>query len=262
MNVFRTFESYKKQFRQFLRIASGGGKVFYYDGDPVLGEVVDRSHWSLLKIPYIEHPYQVDAGRFVLKTKYGSVPLRLIGRHNMQNIHGAMLICRDLGVEDHDFYDSIQTFKGVEINQQQLANGNNRAVYLDFAHAPSKVKATVNAFRETYRNQKLIACLELHTYSSLNMEYIPQYRGTLDEADRAIVYYNPAVVKKKRLPPLSPDMIKVQFGKKDLEVYNDREELEGALKCLDNSTCVLLFMTSGNFSGMDLRELAKEWVSE
>ena len=262
MNVFRTFENYKKQFRKFLKIATGGGKVFYYDGDPVLGDVVDKSHWSLLKIPYSEHPHSIESGRFVLKTKYGSVPLTLIGRHNMQNIQGALLICRDLGVEDHDFYDSIQTFKGAARRQQLLANGNNKAVYLDFAHAPSKVKATVNAFKETYRDQKLVTCLELHTCSSLNMEYIPQYKGTLDEADQAMVYYDPAVVKRKRLPALSPEEIKKQFGKKDLVVYTDSGQLESDLKSLSENTCVLLIMTSGNFSGIDLNNLARELVSK
>jgi len=262
MNVFPTFEKYKKQFRKFLEIVTGGGKVFYYDGDPVLAEVIDTSHWSLLKIPYHEHPYRIDSGRFVLKTRYGDVPLALFGRHNMQNIQGALLISRDLGVEDHQFYDSIQSFKGAERRQQLLANGNNRAVYLDFAHAPSKVKATVSAFKEMYKNQQLVACLELHTYSSLNMEYIPQYTGTLDEADHALVYYNPAVVKHKRLPPLSPEEVKKQFGKKDLVVYNDATQLENDLKALGKDTCVLLIMTSGNFSGIDLKQLAREVVGD
>jgi UDP-N-acetylmuramate: L-alanyl-gamma-D-glutamyl-meso-diaminopimelate ligase len=260
MNVFRTFECYKKQFSKFLRMATGGGKVFYYDGDPVLGEVVDSSHWSLLKIPYGEHPYAVESERFVLKTRYGSVPLNLIGRHNMQNIMGALLICRDLGIEDHQFYSAIQTFRGAERRQQLLANGNNRAVYLDYAHAPSSVKATVSAFRETYPDQKLVTCLELHTYCSLNMEYMPLYNGALEEADRAMVYFNPSVVRHKRLPALSPGEVKKQFGSKDLTVYNDSAQLEHDLKNLDEHTCVLLFMTSGSFSGIDLHSLAREVV--
>lgn len=260
MNVFRTFENYKKQFRKFLRIATGGGKVFYYDGDQVLGEVVDRSHWSLLKIPYGEHPFSVEDSRFVLQTKYGSVPLNLIGRHNMQNIMGALLICRDLGIEDHHFYDAIQTFKGAEKRQQLLANANSRAVYLDYAHAPSSVQATINAFRETYGEKQLVTCLELHTYSSLNMEYLPLYKGSLKDADKAMVYYNPSVVKHKRLPRLSPDEVKKQFGKEDLVVYNDTSQLEHDLKSLGTNTCVLLLMTSGNFSGIDLSTLAREVV--
>jgi len=260
MNVFRTFEAYEKQFQKFLRIATGGGKVFYYDGDPVLGKVVDKSHWSLLKIPYGEHPHRIESGRFILDTKYGSVPLTLLGRHNMQNIQGALLICRDLGIEDHQFYDSIQNFKGAERRQQLLANGNTRAVYLDFAHAPDAVKATINAFREAYRDQKLVACLELHTFSSLNIEFMPQYKGALDEADQALVYFNPAVVKQKKLPSLSIEEVEKQFDKEGLIVYNDSQALENHLRSLDEKTFILLIMTSGNFSGIDLKNLANEVV--
>jgi UDP-N-acetylmuramate: L-alanyl-gamma-D-glutamyl-meso-diaminopimelate ligase len=262
MNVFPTFESYKKQFHKFLRIATGGGKVFFYDGDPVLGEVVDRSHWSLLKIPYGEHPFRVEDERFVLKTKYGSVPLNVIGRHNMQNIMGAMMICRDLGVEDHRFYSAIQNFKGIDKRQQLLANGGSRSVFLDYAQAPPAIEATVSAFRETYRDQKLVTCLELHSYSSLNMEYMPLYNGSLKEADRAMVYYNPSVVKQKRLPEPSPQEIRRHFGKEELEVYNDSAQLEHDLKNLEENTCILLLMTSGTFSGMDLHELANEVVRD
>ncbi|MEN8227560.1 MAG: Mur ligase family protein [Bacteroidota bacterium] len=260
MNVFRTFETYKKQFGKFLRIATGGGKVFYYDGDPILGDVIDKSHWSLLKIPYCEHPFRIESGRFLLDTKYGNVPLALFGRHNMQNIQGALLLCRELGVEDHQFYDSIQTFKGVERRQELLANENSRSVYLDFAQAPTTVKATINAFKETYKNQKLVTCLELHTYSSLNMEYLPQYKGVLEEADQAMVYFNPAVVKRKKLPALSPDEVQKQFDKEDLIVCNNSHEVVNHLKSLDENTFVLLIMTSGNFSGIDLKNLAKELV--
>ncbi len=260
MNVFKTFEIYKKQFRKFLRIATGGGKVFYYDGDPALGDVVDKSHWSLLKIPYHEHPHKIESGRFLLETKYGSVPLALFGQHNMQNIQGALLLCRDLGIEDHHFYDSIQTFKGAERRQQLLANDNSRAVYLDFAHAPTTVRATINAFKETYKDHKLVTCLELHTYSSLNMEYLPQYKGALDQSDQALVYFNPEVVKRKRLPALSPEEVQKQFDKDGLQVYDDSNELIDQLRSLDDNTFVLLIMTSGNFSGVDLNNLANDMV--
>ncbi len=261
MNVFKTFESYKKQFRKFLRIATGGGKVFYFDGDPVLGEVVDKSHWSLMKIPYGEHPHTVEDNRFVLDTKHGAVPLSLIGRHNMQNIMGAQLICHDLGIKDHQFYNAIQSFKGIERRQELLANGNSRAVYLDYAQSPSSVEATINALRETYSGQKLITCLELNSYSCLNMEYLPLFKGTLKESDQAIVYYNPSVVKNKRLPDLSPEKVKKQFDKENLVVYNDPALLEQDLKQLGDNTFVLLLMTSGNFSGIDLNELASQVVN-
>lgn len=262
MNVFKTFESYKKQFRKFLRIATGGGKVFYFDGDPVLGDVVEKSHWSLMKIPYGEHPHIVEEKKFALESKYGVVPLNIIGRHNMQNIMGAKHICRDLGVDDQDFYRAIQSFQGPEKRQQLLANGNARAVYIDYAHAPSSVEATVNAFKETYPEHKLVICLELHTYSSLNMEYLPLYKGTLEQADQAFVYYNPAVVKSKRLPELSPDTVKEQFNKENLVVYADSNKLEEALLNLEDNSAVLLLMTPGNFSGIDLFHLAQEVVNQ
>lgn len=256
MSIFRTFKSYKKQFQIFLRIATGGGKVFYFDGDPVLGEVVDKSHWSLLKIPYKEHPYTVDDKRFFLSTKYGAIPLYLIGAHNMQNIMGALLICRELGIEDHLFYDAIQSFTGVERRQQLLAKTESRTVFLDYAHTPSSVEATINAFKQTYSEHRLVACLELHTYSSLNQEYLPLYEGSLKDADQAMVYYNPCVVKNKRLPALTPAEVKKHFAKEELEVYDDASQLTCDLKSLDDNTFVLLLMTTGNFSGLDLNMLA------
>ena len=260
MNVFRTFEAYKKQFQKFLRIATGGGKVFYYDGDPVLGEVVDKSHWSLMKVPYSEHPHTIEDGRFILKTRYGSIPLALIGGHNMQNLMGAMMICRDLGVEDHQFYTSIENFKGAERRQQLLASDNNRSVFLDYAHAPATVKATIKAFRDTYHDQKLVICLELHTYCNLNMEYLPLYKDALNESDQAYIYFNPSVVKRKKLPALSPEEVRKQFKKEELIVHNDSNQLVTDLKSLDDDAYVLLIMTSGSFSGIDLHNLAKELV--
>lgn len=262
MNIYPTFETYKKQFQKFLRIATGGGKVFYFDGDPVLGEVVDKSHWSLLKIPYKEHPHKVECGRYILETKYGSIPLALIGAHNMQNLTGAKLLCQELGVEEYQFYQSIQNFKGIERRQQLLAQGNNKAVYLDYAHAPSTIKATIQAFRDTYTDQKLVTCLELHTFCNLNMEYLPQFRDSLKGSDQAFVYFNPAAVKRKRLPELAPEEVKKQFHNEELIVHNNSELLVADLKSIDADSFVLLIMTSGNFSGIDLKELAEEIVSE
>ena len=225
MNVFPTYNTYKKQFQKFLKIATGGGKVFYYDRDPVLGEVVDKSHWSLLKIPYNVHPYTVECGRFILETKYGSIPLAVIGEHNMQNLMGAMLLCKELGIEDYQFYSSIQNFKGADRRQQLLAEGNDRAVYLDFAHAPANIKATISAFRETYPDKKLVTCLELHTYCNLNMEFLPQFRDVLTESDQAFVYFNPEVVKRKKLPPSPPKKYGNNFIKKSLSFTTTQASL-------------------------------------
>ena len=262
MDAYRTFENYKKQFRKFLRIATGGGKVFYFEGDPVLGDVVDKSHWSLLKIPYAEHPHRIEGSQFILKTKSGDVPLNIIGRHNMQNISGALWLCRDLGVDDSNFYGAMKSFMGPEKRQQLLANGNLRSVYLDYAHAPSSVQATIAAFRETYPGHNLVTCLELHTYSSLNKEYLPLYKDSLEEADKALVYYNPKVVRSKRLPALEPEEVKNHFGKTDLSVFTDTSQLAEELRKLNGNTCILLLMTSGNFSGLDLQNLAHDVVKD
>jgi len=262
MNVYPTFEAYKKQFQKFLRIATGGGKVFYYDGDPVLGDVVDKSHWSLLKIPYGEHPHKVECGRYILETRYGSIPLSLIGSHNMQNLMGALLICKELGVEEHQFYNSIQNFKGAERRQQLLAHGNKRAVYLDYAHAPATIKATIKAFKDTYQDQKLVTCLELHTFCNLNMEYLPQFKDAMLGSDHAFVFFNPAVVKLKRLPELSPEKVRQQFHNDGLIVHNNSELLLEDLKSIDEEAFILLIMTSGNFSGIDLHKIAEEIVAD
>ena len=262
MDAYRTFENYKKQFRKFLKIATGGGKVFYYEGDPVLGDVVDKSHWSLLKIPYGEHPYRVEGDRFILESGTGDVPLNIIGRHNMQNISGAQLLCRDLGIDEEMFYKAIKTFMGPEKRQQLLAQGSERSVFLDFAHAPSTVEATIEAFRETYPDQELITCLELHTYSSLNKEYLPLYRHSLDKADKALVYFNPKVVRRKRLPALEPEEVQEYFGKPDLTVFTELDRLTEELANSGSGACVLLLMTSGSFSGLDLQQLARELVKD
>ncbi len=262
MNSFRTFDAYKKQFRQFLEDATGGGKVYYFAGDPELCELVDASHWSLLKIPYQTHPYLIDEGRFILNTKYGQVPLNLFGHHNMENIQGALLICRELGIQDHQFYESIRCFRGAERRQQLLARGDNSEVYLDFAHAPANVSATIQAFKETFKDRTLVACLELHSESSLNLEFLPQFRTSMNSADKAIVYYNPASVRQKRLPEINGSKLKQLFGREDLVVVDDPQLLESELTGIHMENCVALLMTSGHFCGIDLHRLAKEMVQQ
>ena len=261
MNAYRSFDAYKKQFRIFLDMATGGGKVFYFEGDPILCELVDASHWSLLKIPYNEHPFSIDSGRFVLNTKYGAVPLFIFGRHNMQNIQGALMICRELGIKDHQFYQSIQNFTGVEGRQELLASSPSYSVYLDHAHTPSKVKSTVSTFRETFPDQKLTVCLELNPDSSLNKAFIPQYRETLEEADQAMVFFSPEVPERKHLPPLSTELLQKQFGKEGLRIFNDSHQLHEALRSLGDHHGIVVLMTSGNFGGIDLNSLAEEIVT-
>jgi UDP-N-acetylmuramate-alanine ligase len=175
----------------------------------------------------------------------------------MQNISAALAVCLELGLNEEQFYEAISSFKGAAKRQELLAESKSRSVYLDFAHAPSKVRATVDGFKEAFKDKKIIACLELHTFSSLNKEFMPQYKGSLEKADEAIVFYNPEVVAHKKLAPVDKDFIKECFQKEKLIVINNRKELESTLLSKKEDGIYLL-MSSGNFSGMDVKDVANK----
>jgi UDP-N-acetylmuramate: L-alanyl-gamma-D-glutamyl-meso-diaminopimelate ligase len=189
-----------------------------------------------------------------------AVSLNIFGRHNMQNLAGAMQICKLLGVSERDFLFSMTNFRGAARRQELLAGNKNYEVYLDFAHAPSKVKATVEAFKEQFPGKRLVTCLELHTFSSLNQDFLPQYNSSLDKADKSIVFYDPEVVSHKKLPYINPEIVVAAFGRKDLVVISDKTQIEPSLMIEKIKNSVLLIMTSGNFSGIDLRSLAERYI--
>jgi len=192
----------------------------------------------------------------LLPAETGWFPDRIFGRHNMQNATGARLVCRHLGLTDTQFFEAIKHFPGAGKRFQLLGQNGQTAIYLDFAHSPSKVEATVKAVREQYAGRRLVACLELHTYSSLNRNFLVNYSQTLDQADDAAVFYNPQTIVHKRLEMISTDEVKHAFGKKDLKVFTARDELESFLYSATQENTVLLLMSSGNFSGIDFRELS------
>jgi len=253
MNVFPEFDIYLEQFREFVRHVDVNGKLFWYREDPYLKSISENCKAESLS--YGTHPYSIKDGKTFLLHEGELTEVPVFGNHNMQNISAALLVCRELGLTDDQFYEAISSFRGAAKRQEILAESETRKVYLDFAHAPSKVRATVNSFRENFPGKKLIACLELHTFSSLNQAFLPQYAASLDEADVAIVFFNPEVVKHKKLPPLDPEFIKSCFGRKDLKLFNDREELKNFLLSLDLDGIYLL-MSSGNFSGLELKNIA------
>jgi UDP-N-acetylmuramate: L-alanyl-gamma-D-glutamyl-meso-diaminopimelate ligase len=191
-----------------------------------------------------------------------AVTLSIFGHHNMQNLAGAMQICKLLGISEKDFLVSMATFKGAARRQELLTQKGTRLVYLDFAHAPSKVAATVEAFHYQYKDKKLIACLELHTFSSLNTAFLPQYKSTLDLADIAIVFYNPEVVKHKKLQDFPPLLVEEAFQRKNIIVLQKPADVEKKLLELSEDNCVFLIMTSGNFSGLNLMELAERIINK
>jgi len=257
INVFPTFEIYKEQFITFVNSMEHNGTLYYYEGDPVLAEVVSKSTNNICKVPYKEHAHMIREHDAYLISQSGSYKLHVFGGHNLQNVNGAKLICNQLGVNDVEFYKAIASFKGAAKRLQVLKSSVNCTAYLDFAHAPSKVKATVNAMKEYYPERKLIACLELHTFSSLNSDFLGEYKNSMNAADTAIVYFNPETLRHKQLPEISPNQVKNAFGG-NMKVFTQSSDLVSFLKSINHLGSNLLLMSSGNFGGLDLTTLVKE----
>jgi len=256
MNVFPTFENYLEQFEIFASMTSGS--LVYFRGDEHLNKIASGLKNTVEIYPYDELTSCSAGDHSLVVYETTAVTLSIFGRHNMQNLAGAMQICKLLGVSEKDFLVSMATFRGAARRQEILAQKGSCSVYLDFAHAPSKVAATVQAFREQFKDKKLIACLELHTFSSLNTSFLPQYKASLDQADTAIVYYNSDVVKHKKLPDFPPELVKEAFQRKDLIVLKESGAVEQLLLNTPAENCIFLIMTSGNFSGLNLRNLAEK----
>jgi len=261
INVFPTFENYVEQFRIFSQKIERDGKFIYFENDPNLIELAGSLRSDLTPMPYGTHPYQVLEGKTWLQTKNGDVPLQVFGEHNLQNIQAAHLVCRQLGVTDKDFYGAISSFKGAAKRLQMLAETDDCAIFQDFAHSPSKLKATVTAVRQQFPGRKLTACMELHTFSSLTADFLPEYKDSMKDAHQAFVYYNPKTIEHKQLAPITPDQVALAFGGRQVTVFTDSAELVKTLKTLDYHGRNLLLMSSGNFDGLNLKALALDILS-
>ena len=262
MNVFPTYENYLEQFRIFIEKTEVGGSLIYCRDDAEVVRLVKSSGRLLDYIPYHGHPNRIREGRTYLIDDDRKHPVSVFGQHNMQNINGAKLVCEILGISNEMFYNAIQNFTGAGKRMQLLEENDQTAVYLDFAHAPSKVRATTLALKEQYPKRWLTAVLELHTFSSLNADFLPLYEATMLAADKAIVYFNPETVAHKKLPEISVDQVKDAFNQPDLWVYNDAGKLVKDLLNSDWNVSNLLIMTSGNFDGQDLHSLAKSLINQ
>jgi len=205
---------------------------------------------------YGTHPYSIKAGKFYLKTDKGDLELKIFGKHNMQNIGAAKRVCMHLGITEPIFYSGIATYQGAQNRLQVLKQNETSVLIKDFAHAPSKVRATVDSVKELYANSKVIAILELHTFSSLSKTYLHNYAGSLDKADLAIVYFNPTVVAHKSLPELSIQEVKDAFNRSSVHVLTDSAEVLALVEHEKTSKSALLFMSSGNFDGVDLNSIS------
>ena len=251
INVFPTYENYLDQFRIFLTKIEAGGSAVYQGDDPELQKLIKTGPSDIKYIPYFTHPYEIKNNKTYLLDDENKVPVMIFGEHNMQNLLGAKTVCLELGLTKNRFYNAITSFKGAARRLQILKENESTCVYFDFAHSPSKVKATINAVKEQYPERELISIFELHTFSSLKENFLPEYKNTLQLADKAFIYYSPDTLKHKKLKSISPRQVKEAFGTKNITVFTKPEELQKVLGVMNTENKNFLIMSSGNFSGID-----------
>jgi UDP-N-acetylmuramate: L-alanyl-gamma-D-glutamyl-meso-diaminopimelate ligase len=261
INVFPTFENYVEQFQVFTESIVKGGSITYNIEDEEVKYIVESSENAIRKFPYGTPEYSVENGQTLLETPEGPMPIEVFGKHNLSNLAGAKWICQNMGVDEGDFYEAIATFSGASKRLEKIAEGKSAIAFKDFAHSPSKVTATTTAVKEQYPNRKLIACLELHTYSSFNADFLKEYKGALAAADEAIVFYLPESVKIKKLKEVTPEQIAEAFERKDLKIFTEASAFRNFVFGQGYANSVLLLMSSGNYGGLDL-EAVKELIMD
>lgn len=259
INVFPTFDFYLEQFIIFINKIEPGGLLIYNDTDPVLKKLVDDNKRSDIRYqPYGIPTHIIEKGITSVSIGKHTGTLQVFGDHNLMNLYAAWHACRELGIDEATFVKAIASFTGAARRLELLAKSEQTIVYRDFAHAPSKVKATMEAVKQQYPGRKLIAVLELHTFSSLNEQFMKEYSGAMDKADAAAVFYSGHALELKRMPPLPKDKVVEGFGKKDLAVINQKEELVQWLQSQSYENANLLLMSSGNYDGIDMLTFAKK----
>ncbi len=259
-NVFPTEEEYVKQFDLFADQTPKGGMLIYCEQDPMNLMIAKKERSDVLSLPYKTHPHSEENHQFYLTNAKERYPIKVFGTHNLQNIGAAKEVLKRIGISAEMFFEAITSFEGAAGRLQKLKEVHSTAVYKDFAHAPSKVKATVKAMKELYPERELIACFELHTYSSLNKNYLPQYKDSLKLAQVPIVYFNPEKVKAKGFPEITEGDLRKAFACPSLQVFTDSAALRTFLKTQNLSNKNVLLMSSGNFGGLDLNVLASELI--
>ena len=255
INVFPTWENYLEQFSVFVDSIVEGGSITYNIEDAEVKKVVENSENTIRKFPYQTPNYKVQDGTTLLETEEGPMPVEIFGKHNLNNLAGAKWICQQMGIDENDFYEAISTFQGASKRLEKIVETKKNIAYKDFAHSPSKVLATTNALKNQYPNRKLIACLELHTYSSLNPEFLKEYKGALDAADVAVVFYSPHAVEIKKLKAISSEQIANAFQRDDLIIYTNPTKFKTFLFSQKFNDTSLLLMSSGNYGGLDFDEV-------
>ncbi|CDF78254.1 UDP-N-acetylmuramate-alanine ligase [Formosa agariphila KMM 3901] len=255
INVFPTYENYEEQFQIFVNSIVSGGSITYNEEDEAVKRVVEASVNPIRKLPYQTPEYTVEDGETLLETVEGPLPIEVFGKHNLNNLGGAKWICQHMGIDEDDFYEAISTFKGASKRLEKIVEGQNSVAYKDFAHSPSKVEATTKAVKAQFEDRKLVACLELHTYSSLNAEFLKEYKGTLDDADVAVVFYSPHAVEIKKLDTVTEAQIASAFERDDLIIYTNPDDFKTFLFAQNFENTSLLLMSSGNYGGLDFDDV-------
>jgi UDP-N-acetylmuramate: L-alanyl-gamma-D-glutamyl-meso-diaminopimelate ligase len=255
INVFPTYAQYVAQFDAFLQSLAPHAILGYYDGDADLVELASKYEATLQLKPYHGADYVIDEGFTFIKTSLGLIPIQVFGKHNMANIAAARILTEAVGISKAEFYQAIASFKGTARRLEAWPVKAPWHVYRDFAHAPSKVAATVEAVCMQHPDQTKVACLELHTFSSLNKDFLPLYKGSMDGPEHALVYFNPETIAHKKLAPIQIEDVKKAFDREDLEVFTSSEALYQRLQVLNSKPCCCLLMSSGNFDNRDLKAL-------
>lgn len=259
INVFPTFKNYVKQFENFIKLIEPQGYLIYCNEDAVLAEVCSKNYPNLQsKTSYSVPNHVIENGITYLLVDHKRIPLQIFGNHNLMNLNGARLVCNKINISDAQFYEAIQSFKGAAKRLELVYKNDVFNFYKDFAHSPSKLKATTNAVKQQFTNRYTVACMELHTFSSLTEEFLNEYNGAMDLVDEAIVYFNPHTIAHKKLKEITVEQVKKAFNRADLKVFTKSSDVTGYLKSINWQNKVLLMMSSGNFDGIDFSALAKE----
>lgn len=260
-NVFPTEEEYLKQFDKFADQTPKSGILIFCDSDPMVSVVGNKQRADVISVPYKAHSHALENGQEYLTNGKERIPIKIFGNHNLQNINGAKELLKKIGISSEQFYKAISSFEGAAGRLEKVKESRSTVVFKDYAHAPSKVKASVRAVKELYPTRDVVACLELHTFSSLNKSYLPQYKDSLKGINQAIVFFNPEKVKAKNLEPLTEADIKAAFGSNNLTVFDDAAKLEAFLAAQPWDNKNLLMMSSGNFAGFNIQTLAEKLLA-
>ena len=262
INVFPTWESYIKQFDLFIDTLQLGGALIYCKADETLDKLVAAKNTSVEKLGYSVPTNQINQGITSLQTDKGLIPLQIFGEHNLMNLSAARLVCEKLGVSAEVFYEAIATFKGAARRLELVGKTDDCVIYKDFAHSPSKLEATIHAVKQQFPERKLIAAIELHTFSSLNAEFLKEYAGTMDEADQPIVIIDQQTFKQKQMTPFDETIVKKSFNNEKLKFFDSFEIFEAYLNRNSFKNTNLLLMSSGNFGGLNFEELKNKILNK